>query len=82
MLYHRPRIAFLDEATSSLGFDLETALYQLLRQEGITVVTCGHRFSLKQHHDLELCLRGRQWTLVDLLESSHTDRSIASNTAS
>jgi ABC-type uncharacterized transport system fused permease/ATPase subunit len=63
-----------------LGFDMESALYQLFRDEGITVVSTGHRFSLKQFHDLELCLRGRQqWTIIDLLEASHTDRSITSN---
>ncbi|MEO1590895.1 MAG: ABC transporter ATP-binding protein/permease [Cyanobacteria bacterium J06632_22] len=47
----------LDEATSALDLDNEAKLYQSLKQSGITIISVGHRPSLRQYHDYELTLR-------------------------
>lgn len=46
-----PVLAFLDEATSSLDEANERALYQNLRDFGISYVSVGHRSTLKEFHD-------------------------------
>ena len=50
LIYHKPLLAFLDEATSSLGLTEERVLYEMCKSLGITVVSIGHRDSLMQYH--------------------------------
>ena len=50
LIYHKPLLAFLDEATSSLGLTDEGVLYEMCQSLGITVVSIGHRDSLMQYH--------------------------------
>ncbi|XP_060585147.1 lysosomal cobalamin transporter ABCD4-like isoform X1 [Ruditapes philippinarum] len=54
LFYHKPKFAVLDESTSQIGIDAEKAMYSLCRDLGITVLSVGHRDTLKQYHDLEL----------------------------
>ncbi|MEL6326024.1 MAG: ABC transporter ATP-binding protein/permease [Cyanobacteria bacterium J06626_23] len=57
----------LDEATSALDLDNEAKLYRSLKQSGITIISVGHRPSLRQYHDYQLTLltNGR-WEHVQL----------------
>ncbi|VDP05225.1 unnamed protein product [Soboliphyme baturini] len=57
VLFHKPSIVFLDEATSA---------------EGITCVSVGHRDSLRKFHDLELNLDSNgSWHLIPISAKYH-----------
>uniref|UniRef100_A0A914WZL0 ABC transporter domain-containing protein n=1 Tax=Plectus sambesii TaxID=2011161 RepID=A0A914WZL0_9BILA len=71
VLYRKPAIAILDEATSSVSSDCEADIYRLLRANGITFVSAGHRPSLLQFHEIELHLDGK---------TGYTIKELASNT--
>jgi putative ATP-binding cassette transporter len=53
---NKPQIAFLDEATSALDERGEKQLYQNLLETGISLVSVGHRSTLKQFHDFLIVL--------------------------
>ena len=59
LLLHRPRLVMLDEATSATDLDSERRLYGLLLKDGFTVISVGHRPSLRAFHQRELHLDGR-----------------------
>ncbi len=52
-LLARPDWLFLDEATSAMDEPMEDAIYAMLREKlpGTTVVSIGHRSTLKAMHD-------------------------------
>lgn len=56
VLYHRPDLAFLDEGTSAVAEDAEDEIYAALRQAHVTVVSVGHRTSLRRFHEEVLTL--------------------------
>ena len=56
ILYHRPTVALLDESTSALPIEMERKIMTELASHSITIVSCGHRESLRQFHHIELCL--------------------------
>jgi putative ATP-binding cassette transporter len=55
-LVFKPDWLFLDEATASLDEEMETAVYRALKERlpGTTLVSIGHRPSLRQWHDRRL----------------------------
>ena len=71
VLYHRPQFAILDEATSALSTDVEAVLYTLARHANITLISVGHRRTLRRFHDQLLMLDGEGgWTISQLLHDN------------
>ena len=68
LLYHRPSMAFLDEATSALDTDMEEVLYRSAVEKNITLISVGHRSSLRPFHQRLLHLNGDagNWTIENL----------------
>jgi putative ATP-binding cassette transporter len=65
LLLRRPALVFLDEASSALDLQAEDALYGLLVAAVPTLVSVGHRPSLRAFHHWELVLEGGGgWRLV------------------
>ena len=60
VLLARPKVVFLDEATSAVDEDMEAALYTLLRAElpETVIVSVGHRSTLTRFHTRQLELTG------------------------
>jgi len=67
VLFHRPLLLFLDEATAGIEKEMEQKFYALLRRGGgergrererVTVVSTGHRESLVGLHDRVVNLQG------------------------
>ena len=56
LLLHKPKVAFLDEATASMDEGLEDAMYHLLKSElpNMTLISVGHRSTLKRYHRQQL----------------------------
>ncbi|KAM4833055.1 lysosomal cobalamin transporter ABCD4 isoform 2-T2 [Urocitellus parryii] len=65
LFYLQPKYAVLDEATSALTEEVESDLYRIGQQLGMTFISVGHRSSLEKFHSwvLKLCGEGR-WELT------------------
>lgn len=74
LLYHKPILAVLDEATSAVSLDVEKRLYESCLERKITLLSVGHRNSLKQFHQQVLYLSGENggWELQDLPSPDQT----------
>jgi ABC-type uncharacterized transport system fused permease/ATPase subunit len=67
ILYHRPKLVFLDESTSDMDAPSVLHFYQLLRHGHIGYVTISHQNFLIGVHDLHLHLDGQtNWRLSTL----------------
>jgi putative ATP-binding cassette transporter len=69
VLLNRPRIVFLDEASSAMDEGLEYTMYALLRESlpETILVSVGHRSTLVEFHTQELeLLGGGGWQLREL----------------
>ena len=67
LLLHRPTLAVLDEATSALDLASEAQLYGDLVARGCTLISVGHRTSLRAFHQRELRFDGQGgWTLQQI----------------
>lgn len=67
ILLVKPKIAFLDEATTAMDEGLEYHLYKLIRQKipDMILVSVAHRSTVDQHHAARLELNGGgRWNLV------------------
>lgn len=68
VLYHRPVLVFLDESTTALPEEMEEMILKELIANSITLVTCGHRSSLKRFHHTELRINNAaNWEETSLL---------------
>uniref|UniRef100_A0A8C0NZ53 ATP binding cassette subfamily D member 4 n=1 Tax=Canis lupus familiaris TaxID=9615 RepID=A0A8C0NZ53_CANLF len=64
LFYLQPKYAVLDEATSALTEEVESELYRIGQQLGMTFISVGHRHSLEKFHSLVLKLYGEgRWEL-------------------
>ena len=69
LIYHKPIYAILDECTSAMSIDIESALYTYMKNEGITLITVSHRETLWKFHDYLLRFLGdRQYTFGEMPE--------------
>ncbi len=69
ILLSRPRVVFLDEATSAVDEGLEYSLYKLIRTRlpETILVSISHRSTTEQHHTKMLELLGEgPWELTDI----------------
>lgn len=70
LLFHSPRYAILDEATSAVSADGERELYSACVRAGVTMLSIGHRPALRQFHSLVVHFEGqgagRGWHLERL----------------
>lgn len=65
LLLNEPQFAVLDEATSALDVKTEQALYNMLVEKGVSIISVGHRPTLAAFHDQVLELQGQgQWRLI------------------
>jgi len=67
LLLAAPHYAILDEATSAMDLENEESLYRQLASSTTTLISTGHRPSIKKHHSQVLELVGDgTWSLTSV----------------
>lgn len=70
LFFHNPPFAILDEATSQVSEELERLLYETCLELGITVMSVGHRSTVRAYHSMELHLdKSGSWALTPITSS-------------
>ncbi|CAJ0608115.1 unnamed protein product [Cylicocyclus nassatus] len=77
ILYRNPKVAVLDEATSSVDIEDERIIYNLLKKNNISYISAGHRRTLLEYHDLELKLGRDSCQLISHMNGRTTDSQTA-----
>jgi ABC-type uncharacterized transport system fused permease/ATPase subunit len=77
LLFHAPKYAILDEATSAVSADGERLLYMACVRVGITMLSIGHRPALRDFHSYVLHFEGQDgskgWSIEKLRDSDKDD---------
>ena len=67
IIFSSPKYAVLDEASSSLPEEVEKKLYEMCKEKKITLISVGHRSTLKKYHNMLLWLEPNQrWMLEQI----------------
>jgi len=67
------RLLVLDEASSQIGLAMEHTLYMICHRLNITLMSVGHRSSLRQFHQQELRFEvggTGKWSIVPILDGA------------
>ena len=67
LIYHQPKIAFMDETSAALSVESEAKLYEECQKKNIQLISIGHRPTLKPFHQqiLHVGLGNGLWKLED-----------------